>query len=77
MAAAEGLMTAGWFGWSREVKASEPCPELIHYPAPAATHSQPPPKQPFTGSFLLRDSLTQRPGHPCGWIITPAHLILR
>ncbi|ROL42347.1 hypothetical protein DPX16_8226 [Anabarilius grahami] len=54
-------MAAGRFGWSREVKASGLCPGLIHYPAPAATHSQPPPKQPFTGSFLLRDSLTHRP----------------
>lgn len=54
-------MAAGQFGWLQKVKASGPRPGLIHYPAPAATHSQPPPKQPFTGSFLLRDSPPRRP----------------
>lgn len=57
----ETSVAAGQFGWSQEVKASGPRPGLIHYPAPAATRSQPPPKQPFTGSFLLRDSPPRRP----------------
>ncbi len=61
--AAEGLMAAGQFGWLQEVKASGPRPGSIHYPAPAATHSQsqPPPEQSFNGSFLLRDSPQRRP----------------
>ncbi len=56
-------MAAGQFGWLQEVKASGPRPGSIHYPAPAATHSQsqPPPEQPFNGSFLLRDSPQRRP----------------